>query len=62
MRAFRGGGWVDAEVTVGDGEMVWAFDQPGAGRIRLALVAEVEECLEAAHRIVSFITSQRAPS
>ncbi|MES2991001.1 MAG: succinyldiaminopimelate transaminase [Pseudomonadota bacterium] len=35
---------------------------PGAGRIRLALVAEVDECLEAAHRIVSFITSQRAPS
>jgi N-succinyldiaminopimelate aminotransferase len=35
---------------------------PGAGRIRLALVAEVDECLEAAHRIVSFITAQRAPS
>jgi N-succinyldiaminopimelate aminotransferase len=30
---------------------------PGAGRIRLALVAEVEECLEAAHRIVSFVKS-----
>jgi len=28
---------------------------PGAGRIRLALVAEVDECLEAAHRIVSFV-------
>ena len=27
---------------------------PGAGRIRLALVAEQAECLEAAHRIVSF--------
>ena len=27
---------------------------PGAGRIRLALVAETEECLEAARRIVSF--------
>jgi N-succinyldiaminopimelate aminotransferase len=35
---------------------------PGAGRIRLALVAEVDECLAAAHRIVSFISSQRAPS
>jgi N-succinyldiaminopimelate aminotransferase len=33
---------------------------PGAGRIRLALVAEVEECLEAARRIVSFIQSQRS--
>ena len=30
---------------------------PGAGRIRLALVAEVDECLEAARRIVSFIKS-----
>jgi len=27
---------------------------PGAGRIRLALVASVDECLEAAHRIVSY--------
>jgi N-succinyldiaminopimelate aminotransferase len=27
---------------------------PGAGRIRMALVAEVEECLEAAQRIVAF--------
>ena len=30
---------------------------PGAGRIRLALVAEVDECLEAARRIVSFVQS-----
>ncbi|MBX3618457.1 MAG: succinyldiaminopimelate transaminase [Rhizobacter sp.] len=30
---------------------------PGAGRVRLALVAEVDECLEAAHRIVSFVQS-----
>jgi hypothetical protein len=37
MRAYRGGGWVDAEVTVGDGELVWAFDQPGAGRIRYTI-------------------------
>ena len=29
---------------------------PGAGRVRLALVAEVEECLEAAQRIVSYVT------
>ena len=28
---------------------------PGTGRIRLALVAPADECLEAAHRIVSFI-------
>lgn len=30
---------------------------PGAGRIRLALVAEVAECLEAAQRIVSYVHS-----
>ena len=30
---------------------------PGQGRIRVALVASVEECLEAAHRIVSFTKS-----
>ena len=28
---------------------------PGQGRIRMALVAQPEECLEAAHRIVSFV-------
>jgi len=30
---------------------------PGAGRIRLALVAEPEECVEAARRIVSYVQS-----
>jgi len=30
---------------------------PGAGRIRLALVASVDECLEAAHRILSYTRS-----
>ena len=28
---------------------------PGAGRVRMALVAETEECVEAAKRIVDFI-------
>ncbi len=32
---------------------------PGAGRIRLALVAGVDECLEAAQRIVAFVESHR---
>ncbi|MEY2993710.1 MAG: hypothetical protein RL357_645, partial [Pseudomonadota bacterium] len=27
---------------------------PGAGRVRMALVAETAECVEAAQRIVSF--------
>jgi N-succinyldiaminopimelate aminotransferase len=30
---------------------------PGANRIRIALVAEAEECLEAAHRIVDFVNT-----
>jgi N-succinyldiaminopimelate aminotransferase len=30
---------------------------PGAGRVRMALVAEVDECLEAARRIVSYVKS-----
>jgi len=31
---------------------------PGRGRIRMALVAETEECLEAARRIVDFVQKQ----
>lgn len=31
---------------------------PGAGRIRMALVAGVDECLEAAHRIVSYLQAR----
>lgn len=34
---------------------------PGRGRIRLALVAELDECLEAAQRIVSFVQSNQHP-
>jgi N-succinyldiaminopimelate aminotransferase len=30
---------------------------PGTGRVRLALVAEVDECLEAAHRMAAFVKS-----
>jgi N-succinyldiaminopimelate aminotransferase len=33
---------------------------PGAGRVRMALVAGVDECVEAAQRIVSFIQTQSA--
>ena len=42
LRAYRGGGWVDADVTVANGEMVWAFDQPGAGRIRYTIRLDAE--------------------
>ncbi len=33
---------------------------PGAGRIRMALVADTAECLEAAHRIVQFVQSRKS--
>ena len=32
---------------------------PGAGRVRMALVAETAECLEAAQRIAQFIESRQ---
>ncbi|WP_144327515.1 succinyldiaminopimelate transaminase [Tepidimonas charontis] len=35
---------------------------PGAGRVRLALVAELDECLEAAERIVRFVRTASASS
>ena len=31
---------------------------PGAGRIRMALVAQTAECVEAAERIVQFVQSR----
>ena len=42
-----------AEAETGD------LGNPGAGRIRMALVAETGECLEAAHRIIQFVKSRR---
>jgi N-succinyldiaminopimelate aminotransferase len=35
---------------------------PGKGRVRMALVAEQAECLEAAHRIAEFIKTYSSPS
>jgi len=32
---------------------------PGTGRVRMALVAETEECVEAAKRIVAFIKGRK---
>ncbi len=39
-----------------------AGHNPGSGRIRMALVAETDECLEAAHRIVEFTQQYVAPA
>ena len=33
---------------------------PGAGRIRMALVAQADECLEAAQRIVAFVKARQS--
>jgi N-succinyldiaminopimelate aminotransferase len=49
-------------VTVLPGSYIgrWANGHnPGQGRVRMALVAETEECLEAAHRIARFIRTGR---
>ncbi len=35
---------------------------PGAGRVRLALVADIDECLQAAERIVRFVRERSLPS
>jgi N-succinyldiaminopimelate aminotransferase len=35
---------------------------PGAGRVRMALVADTAECIEAARRIVAFVTDARQPA
>jgi len=32
---------------------------PGAGRVRMALVADADECLQAAQRICRFVTERR---
>jgi N-succinyldiaminopimelate aminotransferase len=34
---------------------------PGAGRVRLALVAQGDECLQAARRIVAYVRTLRTP-
>lgn len=43
------GSYLAREAVAGD-----PGSNPGRNRVRMALVAEVEECLEAAHRIVAF--------
>ncbi len=50
--------WARYHVTVLPGSYLARHTQtgnPGAGRIRMALVAETEECVEAARRIAAFV-------
>ncbi len=49
------GSYLAREQTLGS-----STTNPGAGRVRMALVAATEECVEAAQRIAQFIQSQRA--
>jgi len=37
LRAYRDGTFVDADITVGDGEIVWGFAPPNGGRIRYTI-------------------------
>ncbi|HEU0014840.1 MAG TPA: hypothetical protein VFQ45_14230 [Longimicrobium sp.] len=38
LRAYRDGTFVDADITVGDGEIVWGFTPPGStGRVRYTI-------------------------
>ena len=39
----------------------WQGFNPGAGRVRLALVAQTAECLQAAQRIVDFVNTSPTP-
>jgi N-succinyldiaminopimelate aminotransferase len=58
--AFARGLLAQYNVTVLPGSLLARTAQghnPGAGRIRMALVAGVDECLEAAHRIVAYTES-----
>ena len=52
------GSYLARDVTGPDGKRF----NPGAGRVRMALVAETAECLEAAERIVLFCQAHAAPA
>jgi N-succinyldiaminopimelate aminotransferase len=63
--AFALGLLAQYNVTVLPGSLLARESQgvnPGAGRIRLALVAEVDECIEAAQRIQRFVRSSISSS
>jgi N-succinyldiaminopimelate aminotransferase len=51
------GGYLARESIAGTGT---GSVNPGRGRIRMALVAETAECVEAAQRIVQFVKSRNS--
>lgn len=58
--AFTRGLYAAENVTVLPGRYLsrdHAGGNPGAGRVRVSLVAELDECIEAAHRIARFVRS-----
>jgi N-succinyldiaminopimelate aminotransferase len=63
-RSFTRGLYAAQNVTVLPGRYLsrdHAGDNPGIGRVRVSLVAELDECIEAAHRIARFITAIQRP-
>ena len=57
--AFTAGLFAEQNVTVVPGSYLardTATGNPGAGRIRISLVASLEDCVEAAHRIRDYVT------
>jgi N-succinyldiaminopimelate aminotransferase len=60
--AFARGLFVEQHVTVVPGTYLareTARGNPGRGRVRISLVASVEDCVEAARRIVAFVKASR---
>jgi N-succinyldiaminopimelate aminotransferase len=60
--AFARGLFAEQHVTVLPGSYLardTAAGNPGRGRVRISLVASVEDCVEAARRIVAFVKSQK---
>ncbi len=61
--AFTRGLFAEQHVTVLPGSYLGrdddAGENPGRGRVRISLVANVEDCVEAARRIVEFVKSRR---
>jgi N-succinyldiaminopimelate aminotransferase len=56
--AFTAGLYAQQNVTVVPGSYLardTAQGNPGSGRVRISLVASVEECVEAAHRICAYV-------
>jgi N-succinyldiaminopimelate aminotransferase len=61
--AFTRGLFAEQHVMVLPGSYLSRLDangaNPGRGRVRISLVASVEDCVEAARRVVEFVRTRR---